>query len=119
MVRAGVVAHPRDWRWCGFGEVAGDRERYRLLDLAELVRRTEFPSLADLQEFYSASLKEQPSVICRDRDAVWSESIAVGNEPFVRSLTTELTGRQRLYIDSRDDDDGTWTVREDVGNTYA
>jgi len=47
------------------------------------------------------------------------EIIAVGSEPFVRSLTNELTGRQRLYIDSRDDDDGTWTVREDVGNTYA
>jgi putative transposase len=36
MVRAGVVCHPRDWPWCGYQEIMGLRQRYRILDLEEL-----------------------------------------------------------------------------------
>ena len=32
MVRAGVVSHPQEWRWCGYDELAGDRQRYRLVN---------------------------------------------------------------------------------------
>ncbi len=32
MVRAGVVSHPSAWRWCGHGELVGERNRYRLID---------------------------------------------------------------------------------------
>ena len=36
MVRAGIVEHPRDWRWCGYDELVGIRKRYRLIDIAGL-----------------------------------------------------------------------------------
>ena len=39
MVRAGVVGHPSDWDWCGYREVAGLRERYRILDFERLVEK--------------------------------------------------------------------------------
>jgi putative transposase len=31
MVRAGVVSHPQEWRWCEYDELAGSRQRYRLV----------------------------------------------------------------------------------------
>jgi len=33
LVRAGLVHHPSEWRWCGYDELTGGRQRYRLLDL--------------------------------------------------------------------------------------
>ncbi len=36
MVRAGVVDHPKDWRWCGHDELVGNRRRYRLLDFVRV-----------------------------------------------------------------------------------
>jgi hypothetical protein len=41
MVRAGVVSHPSEWSWCGYSELTGARQRYRLLsqpDVCQLVR---------------------------------------------------------------------------------
>ena len=32
MVRAGVVSHPREWRWCGYDELTGTRKWYRIID---------------------------------------------------------------------------------------
>ena len=37
MVRARVVSHPEQWRWCSYAELAGRRQRYRLVDRAELL----------------------------------------------------------------------------------
>ena len=37
MVRAGKVAHPRDWRWCGHDELIGKRKRYRIVDIDRLL----------------------------------------------------------------------------------
>lgn len=31
MVRAGKVEHPSGWRWCGYDELMGMRQRYRIL----------------------------------------------------------------------------------------
>jgi len=36
MVRAGVVKHPAQWRWCGYDELSGKRSRYRIIDLERL-----------------------------------------------------------------------------------
>lgn len=39
MVRAGKVSHPRQWRWCGYDELTGRRQRYRILDVQRLANR--------------------------------------------------------------------------------
>ncbi len=39
MVRAGAVANPDAWRWCGYDELCGMRKRYRILDLQGLAER--------------------------------------------------------------------------------
>ncbi len=37
MVRAGIVRHPMDWPWCGYNEIVGKRQHFRLLDIDCLV----------------------------------------------------------------------------------
>ncbi len=37
MVRAGAVDHPSQWRWCGYQETVGLRQRYRLIDRGALM----------------------------------------------------------------------------------
>jgi putative transposase len=39
MVRAGAVKHPSEWRWDGYSELMGLRQRYRLLDMEKLLQR--------------------------------------------------------------------------------
>ena len=38
MVRAGVVSHPEQWRWCGYDELSGVRKRYRILNIDRLLK---------------------------------------------------------------------------------
>jgi len=42
MVRAGAVPHPSAWRWCGYDELIGKRQRYCLLDkeVTQISRRS-------------------------------------------------------------------------------
>src|SRR5512134_3358353 len=37
MVRCGVVRHPREWPWCGYQELMGMRQRFRILDFQRLL----------------------------------------------------------------------------------
>ena len=47
MVRAGVVEHPSQWRWCGYDELTGKRTRYCLLDFDRLLESLDVANLAD------------------------------------------------------------------------
>lgn len=99
MTRAGVVAHPRDWPWCGYHELvreaSGTRERRRgfLVDTRALV---DLLGVADVQSLL-ARRSEWVDVAIRkgrlDRDPIWTETVAVGSEKFLRSFQSELGRR--------------------------
>jgi len=89
MVRAGVVTHPAQWREGGYREIQQPPLRYRILDL---------PTLGKL-------LGIQPQQLCLARsewitemlgagmvarEAIWSESVAVGGREFVAGMKQEL-----------------------------
>ena len=58
MVRAGVVAHPYEWEWCGYSELLGSRQRYRLLSTPEVATAYGAPSLEAFRVRYTAAIKE-------------------------------------------------------------
>ena len=99
MTRAGVVAHPRDWPWCGYHELereaAGTRERRRgfLVDtrpLMDLLGVADVPALlARRAEWVDAAIRKGRL----DRDPIWTETDAVGSEKFLRSFQAELGRR--------------------------
>lgn len=116
MVRAGVVGHPRDWRWCGWAELMGERQRYRLLDLERLLHSLD---ISDLDTFRLAYAQAVEVSLCQrrlKREAIWSESLAVGSERFVNDVSGQFKARYHLQYDQITSPTGgdLWTVKETV-----
>jgi putative transposase len=110
MVRAGVVDHPGEWRWCGHDELVGDRTRYRLID-REAFARLLGPALkSEFDEAYRREVEEAIAIRRLQREPWWTESIAVGNEEFVGRIKEQTRYRRRL--DTSEAASGVWVVRE-------
>jgi len=110
MVRAGVVHHPAAWQWCGYQEFAGLRQRYRILDLQELLRLGESSNLKTFADWYDLGLDEALKTASGGRISHWTESIAVGSEVFVRRIAAQSKYRKKLEF--REWADDAWYVRE-------
>jgi putative transposase len=95
MVRAGVVAHPRQWPHGGYHEIQQPSARYRIIDRAALcgLLGTTDDTLAALQnEWIENALANGRTT----REAQWSEALAVGRRSFVERVQKEL-GMQALH----------------------
>lgn len=110
MVRAGVVNHPMDWPWCGYQEIAGLRQRYRILDLQEVLRLGKQKDFRDFTAWYDVELDQTLKTASGRREPHWSESIAVGSEAFVQRIAALSKNRKKLVI--REWADAAWYVRD-------
>jgi putative transposase len=109
MVRCGVVKHPAEWSWSGYGERMGWRKRNRLLDQEKLLWLLRCED-ADAFRKQLNWLLEDP--IIHDqlrRQPKWSEAIAVGDRAYVDAIEQQIRGRQRLRVE---EEDGSWTLQE-------
>lgn len=96
MVRAGVVAHPRQWPQSGYREIQDGRQRYRIIDrgtLSELIGVAESRLAAVQNEWIEAAL----AVSWTDRESVWSKAVAVGRRSYVEDVKDELAGSARHH----------------------
>jgi putative transposase len=116
MVRAGVVKHPSEWPFCGYQELFGLRQRYRLIDqgrLFEVLEATEHPER--LLENYRASIEEAIDRRAFEREEMWTESLAVGSEAFVKRTGTTIRNRNRVETSEAEEptrSDAAWVLRE-------
>jgi len=110
MVRARVVDHPSEWGWCGYDELVGARQRYRLLDLdcvlERLGRMSRETFIQEYRRAVRASLREGKL----EREALWTESIAVGSEEFTKRISERV--RYRIRLERTEHQEGIWAVRE-------
>lgn len=113
MVRAGVVSHPREWEWLGYGEIIGERKRNRLLDLQRLCWRLGTDDLEAVQKNLEASLAEALAREQVRREPCWTESLVVGSTGFVTRMQPLILSRQETEI--VEGADGVWTLREAEG----
>ena len=115
MVRAGVVTHPAQWRWCGYDELVGQRERYRLLDFDRLLESLGVSSLVEFRLLQEQGIEEAIQRRELKRQAAWSEALAVGNQQFVERVTGVYEARKKyVYTEaSIATDFSTWTIREE------
>jgi putative transposase len=95
MVRAGVVRHPRDWPFCGYDELLRPdvRPRLKLVDmdaLASLVGARDLRSLKSMREEWIEQAIQKRRI---EREALWTESVAVGSEEFLMKIRGELGGK--------------------------
>jgi putative transposase len=114
MVRAGVVRHPREWEWTAWHELAGQRERYRLIDQAALLNRLEGVSRTAFRKHYREMMEDAVRPPGRQvRDNRWTESVGVGSAAFVRGLEAALEeSDRRRKMDRTETADGRWVLRE-------
>ena len=114
MVRAGVVRDPAEWGWCGYQEFMGIRKRYRAVSLEDLTA-----CLAPGQppervaERYATYVAEALKVEDLKRDPMWTESVAVGSEAYVREMGSRIDGRMSMRVEAVGGN--AWTVREAHG----
>ncbi|MGD9900789.1 MAG: hypothetical protein AB7T22_16810 [Calditrichaceae bacterium] len=95
MVRAGVVKHPKDWEHGGYNEIQNPKKRYRMIDHKNLM-----PLFCALDETDCASIHrkwigEELAGERHQRQSRWTESVAVGDESFVKDVKDALIGRAR------------------------
>ena len=89
MVRAGVVRHPQDWEVSGYREIQTPPPRYRVIDrsaLTEALGLSRPAALARLHRGWVDAALQSPA----GRDDIWTQSLAVGSEGFVRRVQQEL-----------------------------
>jgi len=117
MVRAGVVPHPSQWEWCGYRELMGLRQRYRLLAVEEVLAGYGGCDLASFRANYAAVVAEAIERGALQRQPQWTESIAVGSESFVKAVARETRNRVELTVEPSDS--GRWVVRETAKTANA
>jgi putative transposase len=98
MVRCGVVAHPREWKWCGYHEIMGARQRYRLLDLERLCWRLETGRLEEVRKNLAVTLEEMIAQDELKRQPCWTESLAVGRPSCLEQIKPMIFSRQETEI---------------------
>lgn len=93
MVRAGVVKHPSEYSLSGFNEIQRPPKRYGILDRSALL---EIFSVGDEEIFrkeHQHWVEMELELDGQKRKALWSESIAVGGEGFVKKIQKQLGSR--------------------------
>jgi putative transposase len=114
MVRAGVVNHPQDWPFCGYAEMMSARQRYQLLDLPRLMELLECDSQKAMRLEYARWIRESLAAKRIRRDAMWTESLAVGGKGFVDQLRERLGARAgSREVEEGAEGDGCFVLREE------
>lgn len=113
MVRAGVVKHPGEWDWSGYNEFMRLRERYRILDMAILFQMLGFSDGEKARAYYREDIARHLSIGTLERQAVWTESLAVGDRAFVGEMKKRIR-RIRTYTTEDRTPEGAeiWSIKE-------
>ena len=98
MVRARAVGHPREWAACGYRELSGGRQRYRVVSLERLLWCLEMPGqVAAFRQWYERTLADLCATPYCVREPVWTESAAVGSREWVEALAGRVVvGRKSI-----------------------
>jgi putative transposase len=112
MVRAGVVDHPRDWPFGSYAEIIRTRQRYRLVDTSMLLKLLGISNHEILKSTYDSWIREKLSRGAIEREAKWTESIAVGGERFVVEVKERLGVRGMSREVSQADGNASYILRE-------
>ena len=104
MVRAGAVAHPEDWPYCGYHEIIGSRQRCTLIDYETLASLLNLKSRDELKKAYKKWIDLSSGTQFTERQSKWTESMVVGSERFVTQFEKRLERRseRRKIVGSKD-----------------
>lgn len=110
MVRCGVVRHPSEWEWNGYREIIGARKRYRVIDAERLCWRLGAENLCEVRKNLDESLRERIARGQFQREARWTESLAVGSVGFLEKVKPLILSRREMEIVATDNN--VWVLQE-------
>jgi putative transposase len=116
MVRCGVVKHPAHWTWSGYGEWMGWRQRHRLWDVEKLLWLLRCRTVEEFRQHFNASLEEAIINHQLERQAKWTEAIAVGQRALVEAIEEPIRWRQRMSVAEQGE---SWVLSEEYGSFLA
>ena len=90
MVRAGVVRHPCEWIYGGYHEIQNQKQRYSLIDRQKLKALLGIMDSNQLSEYHRKWSEEMMKNGSNQREAKWTQSIAVGDREFVMETKAKL-----------------------------
>jgi hypothetical protein len=114
MVRCGVVKHPGQWRLCSYDELAGTRQRYRLIDIDRLLQSLDLDNAAELIRLHSDGIRDQIERRDLARAPHWTEALAVGGKDFMTQARSQYPQR-RSFVETgvgTEVNHGTWMLKE-------
>lgn len=94
MVRAGVVKHPGEWKESGYHEIQNLPRRYGIVNVPVLMELLGLDGLEKLQEARAQWAESQLNSVSQ-HDSSWTESIAIGNQDFVKGVKEKLRMRAK------------------------
>jgi putative transposase len=112
MVRAGAVHDPGAWKWGGYADLLGGRERYRIIDREVLLESVGYGGFDRWLRDHVDSVRAGLADGRNRRDEKWTESLAVGSREYVERLAPAFLHRRELQINPDECDTKTWIVRE-------
>ena len=83
MFRAGVVNHPAKWKVSGYREIQSPPQRYQIIDRHTLRSLTNISSERALRFAHKSWVDNRIHERRSEREGVWTESVAIGPEPYV------------------------------------
>ena len=90
MVRAGVVNHPAEWKFCGYQEILGLKKHKFLIDKDLLCSYFCIKDPKNLGRFYRAVIEEKIMQERSERESRWTDAIAVGSKEFTERFKQDL-----------------------------
>ena len=96
MVRAGVVRHPGEWMYGGYHEIQSPKQRYSLINRPKLAALLGIKDTDVLSEYHRNWVEEILKNGSNQRDAKWTESIAVGDKEFVMKTKAKLGAKEAI-----------------------
>jgi putative transposase len=94
----------------------GLRKRNRLLNLDRLLELSGARSVEEFREHFLHGLNERIEKGQLERQAKWTEALAVGSEPFVEAMKRRIHHRQFLETEA---EGGTWVLREEYAPVFG
>jgi putative transposase len=91
MVRAHAVQHPRDWEVSGYNEIQNPWQRKRIIDYESLKNFLSVRSHEELAALQNRLLDDEIGI--GQRDPIWTESVAVGDDDYLQELKCALGAR--------------------------
>ncbi len=122
MVRAGVVKHPNEWSHSGYNEIQKPKQRYGIIDFKSYMGLVQIKTPEELKQSHQQWIEEALKQSTIVRESKWTQSIAVGDKPFLEQIKErlgiraksrkiresgdgyQLSERQSLYGDWHDSD---------------